>query len=85
MDSLRENQINIKITTKIGKRETYGRKENIKQHNPNWPQLSDHPCSILIIGSSGSGRENALLSLISHELCTDKIYLYAKDPHKLKH
>ena len=85
MDTLWENQINIKITTKIGKIETYGRKENIKQHNPNWLQFPDHPCSILIIGSSGSGRKNALLNLISHELYTDKIYLYAKDPHESKH
>ena len=24
-------------------------KENIKEHNPNWPQISDHPYRILII------------------------------------
>ena len=24
-------------------------KENIKEHNPNWPQIPDHPYRILII------------------------------------
>ena len=27
-------------------------KENIKEHNSNWPQISDHPCRILTIGDS---------------------------------
>ena len=27
-------------------------KENIKEHNPNWPQTSDHPYRILIIAGS---------------------------------
>ena len=30
-----------------------GAKENINEHNPNWPQISDHPYRILIIGGSG--------------------------------
>ena len=25
------------------------KKENIKEHNPNWPETPDHPCRILII------------------------------------
>ena len=33
-------------------------KENIKQHNPNWPQVSDHPYRILIIGGSAFGNTN---------------------------
>ena len=24
-------------------------KEDIKEHNQNWPQIPDHPCRILII------------------------------------
>ena len=28
-------------------------KENIKEHNPNWPQILGHPYRILIIGGSG--------------------------------
>ena len=33
-------------------------KENIKEHNPSWPQISDHSCQILIIGDSESGKAN---------------------------
>ena len=32
-------------------------KENIKEENANWPQISDHPYRILIIGASGSGKQ----------------------------
>ena len=28
------------------------KKENIKEHNPNWPQTIDHPQRIMIIGGS---------------------------------
>ena len=28
-------------------------KENIKEHNPNWPKISEHPYRIFIIGGSG--------------------------------
>ena len=34
---------------------------------------------MLIIGSSGSGKTNALLNLIKEQEDIDKIYLYAKD------
>ena len=49
-------------------------KENIKQHNPNWLQIVDHPYRILIIGGSGSGKTNILLNLISLQLNINKIY-----------
>ena len=29
-------------------------KENIKEHNPNWLKIHDHPYRMLIIGGSGS-------------------------------
>ena len=51
----------------------YITKENIKEHNPNWPDIVGHPYRILIVGSSGSGKSNALLNLINHELDIDKI------------
>ena len=35
--------------------------ENINDHNPNWKQIPDHQCRVLITGSSGSGKANALL------------------------
>ena len=41
--------------------------------------LTLHPFRTLIKGDSGSGKTNALLSLIDNQLDIDKIYLYAKD------
>ena len=32
-------------------------KENIKDHNTNWPEILDHPYRILITGSSASGKK----------------------------
>ena len=63
----------------------YITKEDIKEHNPNWPEIPDHPYRILIVGGSGSGKTNALLNLINHEPDIDKNYLYAKDPYKAKY
>ena len=53
--------------------------ENNKEHNQKWPYIPDYPYRILIIGSSGSGKTNALLNLIKQQDDIDKIYLYAKD------
>ena len=36
----------------------------MKEHNPNWSEISDHPYGILIAGGSGSAKTNALLNLI---------------------
>ena len=60
-------------------------KENIKEHNPNWPQIPDYLYRISIIGGSESGKINSLFNLISQQLDTDEIYLYAKDPYKAKY
>ena len=59
--------------------------ENNTEHNEKWPYVSDRPYRILIIGDSGSGKTNALLNLIKEQPVIDKIYLYAKDPYKLKY
>ena len=40
---------------------------------------------MLIIGGSGSGKTNVLLSLIENQPDIDKIYLYAKDPYNAKY
>ena len=53
--------------------------ENNKERNEKWPFIPDHPPRILIIGGSGSGKRNTLLSLIKEQDDIDKIYLYAKD------
>ena len=60
-------------------------KENMKEHNPNWPQIPDHPCRILIIGGSCSGKANSLLSVISQQPDIDKTYLYARKPYEAKY
>ena len=54
-------------------------------HNKNWPYTPDHPYRILMIGSSGSGKTNALSNLINNQRDIDKIYLYAKDPYEAKY
>ena len=56
--------------------------ENKTNHNQNWSYIPDHPFRILIIGSSVSGKTNALLNLINNQPDIDKIYLYAKHPYE---
>ena len=60
-------------------------KENTKEHNPNWPQILDHPYRILITEGSGSGKINSLFNFINQQPDIDKIYLYAKDPYETKY
>ena len=45
----------------------------IKQHNPKWPYIPDHPYRMLIVGGSGPGKTNALLNLINIQPDIDKI------------
>ena len=58
----------------------------MKSHhpNPNWTYIPDHPCKILIIGGTGSGKTNALLNLINYQPYIDKIYFNAKNPYEAK-
>ena len=60
-------------------------KENIKEHNSNWLEIPDHPCRILTVRCSGSGKANSLFNLISQQPDTDIIYLYAKNPYEAKY
>ena len=60
-------------------------KKNIKEHNPNWPQIPDHPYRILTIGGYESGETNSLFNLISHQSDVDNIYLCSKDPYEAKY
>ena len=46
-------------------------------HNPIWSYVPHHPYRILLIGGSGSGLTNVLLSLIKNQQPDiDEIYLY---------
>ena len=56
--------------------------KNNKEHNEKCLFLLDHPCRVLIIGSSGSEKTNTLLNLINEQDGIDKIYLCAKDLSK---
>ena len=60
-------------------------KDNVKEHNPNFLEISGCPYRILIVGGSGSGKTNAFFNLINNEADIDKIYLYPKDPYKVKY
>ena len=45
----------------------YITKEDVKKHNPNWPDIPNYQYKILIVGGSKSGETNALLNLINVE------------------
>ena len=62
----------------------YNTKEDIKEHNPNWPESPERPYIILIIGGSASAKTKVLLNLINHEPEIDKIHLYTKNPYETK-
>ena len=50
-------------------------------YNPNERCIPDHPYRILIIGGSGSAKNNVLLKLIKYQPPdANKMYLYIKDP-----
>ena len=59
-------------------------KGNIKEPNPNWPQTPDHPYRIFVPGGSKSRKTNSLFNSINQPNIA-QIYLYAKDPYKVKY
>ena len=59
-------------------------KEYIKEHNWNWPKITDQQFRILIIEGSASGETNSLFNIISHQPDIDKIYLCDKNPYEAK-
>ena len=50
-------------------------KGNIKDHNTSCPQTLHNPRKILVIGGSGSGKTNALLTLIKNRMMITVILL----------
>ena len=36
-------------------------KKDIKEHNPNQPEIPDDLCKIIIVGRSGSGKTNTIM------------------------
>ena len=59
--------------------------KNNKKHNEKWPYIPDHPYRIIIIGSSGSGKANALINLINEQNYIVNIYLYARNLSEAKY
>ena len=60
-------------------------KEEIKEHNPSWPQILDHSYRIWITVWSGSGYVNSLFNLIGQQPDIDKMYWYAKYSYEVKY
>ena len=60
-------------------------KENIKEHNPYWQQIPDHPYWILITEGFGSGKTNSLFNLMCLQPDIYKFCFYAKDPYEAKY
>ena len=55
-------------------------------HNTYWPYIPDNSYRILIIGCSGSGKNNVLLNLIKHQGSDiERNYLYDKVPCESKY
>ena len=46
------------------------KQENIKEHNPNWSQIPDHPYKILITEVSVYGKTNSVFLIISLLICS---------------
>ena len=63
----------------------YVTKENIKEHNPNWPKIISHPHIKLVIWVSESWKTNSLFSLIRCQPGIDQIYLQAKDRYEAQY
>ena len=56
----------------------YLTKEDLKEHNLNWPEIPDHSCRILIVRGSGSRIANALLNLKNDEFILIKSFCMLK-------
>ena len=58
--------------------------QNVIEHNPNWPKVSDHLYRILITDGPRSRKTKTLINLINNQPDVDKIHFYARDLYKAK-
>ena len=58
--------------------------QNVIEHNPNWPKVSDHLYRILITDGPRSRKTKTLINLINNQPDVDKIHFYARDLYKTK-
>ena len=63
----------------------YITKEDIKENNPNLPEVIDHHYRILIVGSFCSIIRNALFNLTNQEPDMDHYFFYPKDSFEVKY
>ena len=57
IQSVKKNELNVTIQANDTKNDYDVTKDNIKEHNPNWPQIPDHPYGISITGGSRSEKK----------------------------
>ena len=60
-------------------------KENMEEHNANWPQIPHYPYRILTNGVSGHGKKKSLFHLINDQLDISKVYLCTTNPYEVEH
>ena len=56
----------------------YITKEGVQEHNPNWPEIPDHPYKMLIVRNSGFGKTNGSFNLINHGPDVDTTFYMLK-------
>ena len=57
----------------------------MRERNPNWLEIPNHPYRMLIIGGSGSGKTSSLLNLKNHQPDIGKTYVLAKGRYEDKY
>ena len=62
-------------------------KQEIEEHNPNWPEIPElaRKYRILIIGGSRLGKTSSIFNLINQQPDIDKIYLCTKYLNEAKY
>ena len=61
IQSVKKNELNVTIQANDTKNDYDVAKDNIKEHNPNWPQIPDHQYRISITGGSRSEKNKSII------------------------